>query len=100
MLEANEALGCPRKYFIFVPQNFSRPFLSVVKFQDNSLAGCPLPCCIMPRQRHFSLHFLPYTYISFTKTGPLDAPQVGCPGPSHRPHPPLHATEQQKLEDA
>src|SRR6218665_2989123 len=24
-------------------------FLSVVKFQDNSLPGCPLPCCIMPR---------------------------------------------------
>src|SRR6218665_2723285 len=32
-------------------------------------------------------------YIFFTKTGPLDAPQGGCLGPSHRPHPPLHATE-------
>jgi len=32
-------------------------------------------------------------YLHFCKkTGPLDAPQGGCPGPSHRPHPPLHAT--------
>src|SRR6218665_251075 len=32
-------------------------------------------------------------YLHFIKkTGPLDAPQGGCPGPSHRPHPPLHAT--------
>src|SRR6218665_287899 len=25
---ANEGLGCPRIYFLFVPQNFSRPFFS------------------------------------------------------------------------
>ena len=32
------------------------------------------------------LHFL-------KKTGPLDAPQGGCPGPSHRPRLALHETE-------
>src|SRR6218665_1111778 len=48
------------------------------------------------------LHHAPVTtfFISFLviylhflkKTDPLDAPQGGCPGPSHRPHTPLNAT--------
>src|SRR6218665_2315506 len=28
----------------------------------------------------------------FLKNWPLGCPQGGCPGPSHRPHPPLHTT--------
>src|SRR6218665_1460743 len=34
----------------------------------------------------FSSFFAIYLHF-FTKTGPLDAPHGGCPGPSHRPHP-------------
>src|SRR6218665_532622 len=34
------------------------------------------------------LNFFLVIYLHFFKTtGPLDAPQSGCPGPSHRPHP-------------
>src|SRR6218665_1304335 len=54
---ANEVLGCPRKYFLFIPQNFSRPFLSVVKFQDNSLPGCPSRRACF--KKNSSLHIWP-----------------------------------------
>src|SRR6218665_2243300 len=53
----------PSKIISIHPAKFRTTFFSVVKFQDNSLSGCPLPCCIMPRDRYFSLHFLPFTYI-------------------------------------
>src|SRR6218665_719584 len=36
--------------------------------------------------------FWSFSYI-FKKTGPWDAHQGGFPGPSHRPHPTLHATD-------
>src|SRR6218665_1388697 len=50
----------------------------------------------MPGNDIFFFFFLAFTYIFLTKTGPLDAPQGGCPGPSLRPHPlctPLAQTE-------
>src|SRR6218665_2801136 len=90
MPEANEVLGCPRKYFLFTPQTFRRPFLSVFKFQDNSLPGCLLPsdsrAASCPGNDIFLFIFAIYLHF-LHKTGPLDAPQGGCPGPSHRPHP-------------
>ena len=57
MPEANNVLGCPRKYFLFIPQNFWRRclsnilkffhfFASVVKFHKNSLLGCPHPSVV------------------------------------------------------
>ena len=43
--------------------------------------------------RHYFTSFL-VIYLHFLKkTGPVDAPQGGCPEPSHRPHPPLHTTD-------
>src|SRR6218665_2162902 len=41
----------------------------------------------------FFTSFLVIYLHSFKKTGPLDAPQGRCPGPSHRPHHPLYATD-------
>ena|SRR6218665_3910567 len=38
------------------------------------------------------LFFLVIYLHFFQKTCPLDAPQGGCPGPLHRPHPSLHAS--------
>src|SRR6218665_647355 len=94
---ANEILGCPRKYFAFLSQNFRRPFFVV--HLNFSLFSQQLS-----NSREFApvLHHAPVTTFLnfffghlptfFKKTGPLDAPQGGCPRPSHRPHPPLHAT--------
>jgi len=43
----------------------------------------------------FFSSFLSHLPTFFTKIGPLDAPhQGGCPGPTHRSHPRLHATAQ------
>src|SRR6218665_3535493 len=39
----------------------------------------------------YTLTFSTFTYAFFLKTPPLDTPSV-MPGPSHPPHPPLHAT--------
>src|SRR6218665_3134503 len=114
---ANEVLGCPRIFSIFlvVHQNFSNSshkitddlfshlpkffsnsqifpfFASVFKFQENSLLGCPPVPHHTPVTTFFSSFLVIYLHF-ITKTGPLDAPWGGCPGPSHRPHPPLHAT--------
>ena len=41
----------------------------------------------------FSLPFFSHLPTFYTKTGPLDAPQGGCPGPSYLSHPLLHATK-------
>ena len=38
-----EVLGCPRKYFLFIPQNFRRPFLSVVKFHGRTIRSLDAP---------------------------------------------------------
>src|SRR6218665_1042589 len=38
-------------------------------------------------------YFFGHLPTFFKKTDPLDAPQGGCLGPSHRMHPPLHATD-------
>src|SRR6218665_1860791 len=40
-----------------------------------------------PETTFFSSFFAIYL-LFFTQTGPLDAPQGGCPGPLHHPHPP------------
>jgi len=71
----NEVLGCPLKYFLFVSQNFWRPFFSRSPIRDSS-----------PKISDAS--WMPLSAASCPgKTGPLDAPKSGCPGPSHRPHP-------------
>src|SRR6218665_3102604 len=99
---ANEVLGCPRIFSIFlvVHQNFSNSshkisddlfsshlLKSVFKFQENSLPVLHHA----PVTTFFSSFLVIYLHF-FMKTGPLDAPWGGCPGPSHRSHPPLHAT--------
>ena len=43
-----------------------------------SAASCP--------SNDFFYFFFGHLPTFFKKTGPLDAPQGGCPGPSHRPH--------------
>src|SRR6218665_1564422 len=87
---ANEVLGCPRKYFVFLLQNFSRPFFSrspkfftifasVVKFHENSLLGCPPMLHHAPVMTFFTSFLVIYLYF-FKKTGPLDAPRVDARG--------------------
>src|SRR6218665_1760947 len=58
-------------------------FLSVVKFHDNSLPGCPSCAASCPGNGIFLFIFAIYLHF-FDKNWP----QGGCPGPSHRPHPP------------
>src|SRR6218665_2906060 len=63
-------------------------FASVVKFHENSLLlGCPPSAVSCPGNDIFYFFLVIYLH-SYKKTGPLDAPQGECPGPSHRPHPP------------
>src|SRR6218665_1788446 len=61
-------------------------FALAVKFYKSSLLGCP-PVLHHAPVRTFCVSFWSVTYIFLTKTGLLDAPQGGCPGSSHRPHP-------------
>ena len=105
----------PSKIFfirLFIPQNFWRPFLVVHLNFSNSSPKIVLTTFFTfshqlsnftkirsldaPLVLHHALvttffsSFLSFTYIFFTRTG---CPQGGCPGPSHRLHPPLHATD-------
>src|SRR6218665_3013904 len=91
--------------FLVVHQNFSNSspnflviylqifhfFASVVKFHENSLLGCPPVLHHAQVTTFFSSSVVIYLHF-FTKTYPSDASQGGCLGPSHHPHPPLHAT--------
>ena len=73
-------------------------FALAVKFYKSSLLGCP-PVLHHAPVRTFCVSFWSVTYIFLTKTGLLDAPQGGCPGSSHRPHPlctPLHGKKEKK----
>ena len=45
----------------------------------------------VPVTKFFSSFLVIYLHF-FYKSWPLGCPQSGCSGPSHRPHPPLHAT--------
>ena len=101
---ANEVLGCHRKYFLFVSQNFWRPsfshlfqishfFASVVKFHENSLLRCP------PVLHHapvttliFSLLFC-HLPTFFEESWPLGCPPGWMPGAVAPSAPPLLATE-------
>src|SRR6218665_542073 len=75
-----------------MPSKFSDDFFSlffiasVVTFTKNSLLGCP-PCLSSYPGNYIFLFFYLRLHTFFNKTGPLDAPHGGCPGPSHRPHP-------------
>src|SRR6218665_2232241 len=83
---ANEVLGCTRKYFLFIPQNFRRPFYQLSNFRTIRSLDAPSRAAPFPVTTFFSSFFAIYLHF-LHKTGPLDAPQGGCPGPSHRPHP-------------
>ena len=74
---------------LVIHQNFSL-FASVVTFHENWLFGCPLSAASCPVTTFFSTFFS--IYLLFYKNWPLGWSQGGCPGPSHRPHRPLHAT--------
>src|SRR6218665_1904185 len=106
-----EAVGCPgstrflqwmpSKIFSIRPAKFLTTFfLSVVKFQDNSRSlDAPSRAASCPGNDIFLFIFCHLPTFSFYKNWPLGCPQGGCPGPSHRPHPPLHATVELRLAD-
>ena len=76
-------------FFLVIYQHFSPFSHQFVRFTKIRSLDAP-QCCIIPWQQHF-LFFVIYLHFSQKKC-PLGCPQSGCPGPSHRPHPPLHAT--------
>src|SRR6218665_3267793 len=82
----------PSKIFSIRPAKFLTTF-----FISCQISGQFAPWMPPPMLHHasvttiFSSFFAIYLHF-FTKTGPLDAPQGRCPGPSHRLQPPLHAT--------
>src|SRR6218665_2988513 len=108
---ANEVLGCPRIFSIFlvVHQNFSNSshkitddlFSHLPKFFSNSnlslfrirfqisrkFAPWMSPSAASYPGNDIFLFLFSHLSTFFTKTGPLNAHWGGCPGPSHRPHP-------------
>ena len=76
-------------FFLVISKNFTKIFSpnSTCSFWTSSW---------MPRVVLHFLRIYPYfstfTYEFFQKTPLLDALPHGCPGPSHPPHPSLHAT--------
>src|SRR6218665_1055468 len=113
---ANEVLGCPRIFSIFlvVHQNFSNSshkitddlfshlpkffsnsqifpfFASVFKFQENSLLGCPPVPHHTPVTTFFSSYLV--IYLHFYENWPLECPLGWMPGAVAPSAPPLHAT--------
>ena len=93
----------PSKIFVFLSQNFWRPFYSrspkfftffasVVKFHENSLLGCPPMLHHAPVTTFFLLPFWSFTYI-FKENWPLGCPPGWMPGAVAPSAPPLHATD-------
>src|SRR6218665_3245044 len=76
--------------FLVVYPNFSLFRINFQNFTKICCLDAPPVLHHAPVKTLFSflVIYLPF----FTKTGPLDASHGGCPRPSHRPHPPLHAT--------
>ena len=66
----------PSKIFSIRPAKFLTTFLSVVKFQDNSLPS------VLPHApvTTFVSSFFAIYLLFFTKTGPLDAPKMDARG--------------------
>src|SRR6218665_3258036 len=100
---ANEVSGCPPTKKIFLPTNSCRKFLTsffyshfsqFLLFLSQHLSGCPpYPGCpgsfvtfyaFTLTFRHLPMHFFRKLHRWM--------PPGGCSGPSHPPHPPLHAT--------
>src|SRR6218665_3996320 len=83
---AKEVLGCPRKYFLFIPQNFRRH--SFISCQISGQFDPWVPPLVLHHTTattFFSSFFAIYRH--FEKLNwPLGCPQGGCREPSHRPH--------------
>src|SRR6218665_4182021 len=77
----------PSKIFSIRPDKFLTTFLSVVKFITIRSLDDPSRAASCPGNDIFLFIFFAIYLHFFTKNDPLDAPQGGCPGPSHRPHP-------------
>ena len=84
----------PEKYFPFVSQNFWRPLLVIIrKFVTKTLPMDTLRVWMMPCDDLFIVLLVIKGLPTFLYENlAVGCPQAGCPGPSHRPHPPLHAT--------
>ena len=80
-----EAVGCPRKYFLFVPQNFWRPFSISCQISGQFAPWVPPPVLHHAPVTTFCSSFFAICLHFLTKTGTLDTPQGGCPGPSAPP---------------
>src|SRR6218665_840777 len=91
---ANEVLRCPRKYFLFIPQNFRRPFYQLANFRTIRYLDAPSRAASCPGNDIFLFIFrhlgLPTFFLH--KTGPVDAPPGWMPGAVAPSAPPLHAT--------
>jgi len=71
-------------------------FYQLSNFRTIRSLDAPSSAASCPGNDIFSSFFAIYLHF-LHKTGPLDAPQGGCPGPSYRPHPLLHATDRKSI---
>src|SRR6218665_2454544 len=71
----------PSKIFSIHPAKFQTTFLSVAKFQDNSLPGCPPPVLHhAPVMIFFSSFFAIYLHFFYIKLAPWMTPRVDARG--------------------
>src|SRR6218665_1584949 len=96
LLDARSQRGSwmPSKIFSIHPAKFQTTFFyQLSNFRTIRSLDTPSRAASCPGNNIFLFIFCHLPTFFLHKTGPLDAPQGGCPGPSHRPHPlDLHAT--------
>src|SRR6218665_3406721 len=81
---ANEVLGCPRKYFLFIPQNFRRPFFyQLSNFRTTRSLDAPCRAASCPGNDIFLFIFC-HLPTFFTQNWPFGYPPGWMPGASHR----------------
>src|SRR6218665_1642908 len=94
MPRANEVLGCPQTLENIFDLSRKISFLTtffVTLFTKIRSLDAPPKAASCPGYDTFRFFFVMYLHF-FKENWPLGCPPGWMPGPSHRPHPPLHAT--------
>src|SRR6218665_469282 len=81
MLGANEVLGCPRKYFLFIPQNFRRHiFYQLSNFRTIRSLDAPTRAASCPGNHIFLFIFCHLPTFFYIKLAPWMPPRVDAQG--------------------